>query len=50
MVKMVVVSAVLLLLCDSSIVYADSEWRLRKDEHNIQVYTRKLGGSRFDAV
>ena len=50
MVKMVVVSAVLLLLCDSSIVYADSEWRLRKDEDNIQVYTRKLDGSRFDAV
>ena len=39
-----------LLLCASSTVYADNVWRLRKDEDNIQVYTRKVDGSPFDAV
>ncbi len=39
-----------LLLCTSSTVYADNVWRLRKDEDNIQVYTRKVDGSPFDAV
>lgn len=48
--KIAVLLVVSLLLCDSSIVYADSEWRLRKDEDNIQVYTRKMDGSPFDAV
>ena len=50
MVEKILVLAFSLLLCESSIVYADSEWRLRKDEDNIQVYTRNVDGSPFDAV
>ncbi|MCH8176131.1 MAG: hypothetical protein IIC59_13225, partial [Proteobacteria bacterium] len=45
-----VLLVVSLLLCDSSSVYADNVWRLRKDQDNIQVYTRNVDGSPFDAV
>ena len=48
--KIFALLAVTLLLCVSSIACADSEWRLRKDKDNIQVYTRNVDGSPFDAV
>ncbi|MCH7670931.1 MAG: hypothetical protein IIB72_02060 [Proteobacteria bacterium] len=48
--KITVLLVLALLLCDSSIVHADGEWRLRKDEDNIQVYTKNVDGSPFDAV
>ena len=48
--KITVLLVLALLLCDSSIVHADGEWRLRKDEDNIRVYTKNVDGSPFDAV
>ena len=48
--KITVLIVLALLLYDSSIVHADGEWRLRKDEDNIQVYTRNVDFSPFDAV
>ena len=48
--KITVLLVLALLLYDSSIVHADGEWRLRKDEDNIQVYTRNVDSSPFDAV
>lgn len=48
--KITVLLVLALLLCDSSVVHADGEWRLRKDEDNIRVYTKNVDGSPFDAV
>ncbi|HAT28964.1 MAG TPA: hypothetical protein DCS89_18255 [Gammaproteobacteria bacterium] len=48
--KITILLVVSFSLCNLSIVYADVEWRLRKDEDNIQVYSRKVDGSPFDAV
>ena len=50
MVKAIALILVSLCLCAANFVYADGEWQLRKDEDNIQVYTRDVAGSPFDAV
>jgi hypothetical protein len=50
MAKLIALTALALMLCGWNAVYADSEWRLRKDQDNIQVYSRKIDGSPFAAV
>ncbi len=39
-----------LVLGFSGLTSADSEWKLRKDKDNIQVYTKKVEGSSHDVV
>lgn len=40
----------LMTICFSQLVVAQEQWELRKDEDGIQVYTRKVDGSPYDAV
>lgn len=48
--KKLIVVMLSLLACISQICVAQDEWNLRKDDEGIQVYTRKVAGSPYDAV
>jgi len=44
------VKIICLFVCVSVTVNAEQTWELRKDKDNIQVHTRKVEGSPYDAV
>ncbi|PIP80202.1 MAG: hypothetical protein COW84_06620 [Gammaproteobacteria bacterium CG22_combo_CG10-13_8_21_14_all_40_8] len=39
-----------LIFCFTGQSFADGPWKLRKDKHNIQVYTKDVEGSSYNAV
>lgn len=50
MVKNSLTVLLLMFACLSQLVSAQEEWELRKDDEGIQVYTRDVEGSPYDAV
>lgn len=47
---MPIVSKILILfLFATPVVFADSEWKLRKDNNGIKIFTRSIEGSDFDS-